>query len=103
MDAIRIADGRIVSLKQVKKTNNPTEQDIIRFFSEEPLASDPHNHSVPLYEVLQSPIDSNVIFLVMPYLMRIYTVKLTTVGEVLECLRQIFEVGHRACLGCAVS
>ncbi|RDX54890.1 hypothetical protein OH76DRAFT_1397195 [Lentinus brumalis] len=91
MDAIRVADGRIVSLKQVKKSNNPTEQDIIRFFSEEPLASDPHNHSVPLYEVLQSPIDADVIFLVMPYLMRIYTVKFTTVGEVLECLRQLFQ------------
>ncbi|RPD55425.1 hypothetical protein L226DRAFT_514269 [Lentinus tigrinus ALCF2SS1-7] len=94
MDATRVADGRIVSLKQVNKSFFPTEEDLVCFFSQEPLASDPHNHSVPVYEVLHFPRDEDVIFLVMPHLMRIQECKFATVGEALECFRQVFEGLH---------
>ena len=93
MDAIRTSDGRIVALKQVPKSRYPHEEDINCFLTmSEPQASDPHNHSVPVYEILQSPLDNNVLLMAMPYLIRIDRVKFATVGEAVECFRQLFEV-----------
>ncbi len=96
MDATRISDGRIVIIKKVEKSYTPWEEDVIRFLSTEPLASDPHNHSIHVYDVLQSPLDDNITFLVMPYLIRIHKHKYATVGEALECFRQLFEVSLTA-------
>ncbi|OBZ70693.1 hypothetical protein A0H81_09374 [Grifola frondosa] len=72
-------DGTYVSLKRVRKSRHPYEAEVIQFFSTEPLASDPQNHCVQAYEVLQSPIDDDRIILVMPWLRdvddpRFYTV-----------------------------
>ncbi|RDX54887.1 hypothetical protein OH76DRAFT_1478401 [Lentinus brumalis] len=94
MAATRISDGRIVTIKQVEKSHTPWEEGVIRFLSSDPLASDPHNHSIPLYDVLQSPLDNTITFLVMPYLIRIHKHKYATVGEALECFRQLFEGLH---------
>ena len=94
MDATRVSDGRVVSIKRMKKSCHPQEEEIIRYFSSPALATDPSNHSVPVYEVLQSPLVEDIQFLVMPYLIRIYDVKFATMGETIECLRQLFEVGH---------
>ncbi|TFK92746.1 kinase-like protein [Polyporus arcularius HHB13444] len=91
MDATRTSDGRIVTIKKVEKCYTPWEEATIRLFSKEPLASDPHNHAVPLYDTLQSPLDDNITFLVMPYLTRIHDYKYATVGEAVECFRQLFE------------
>ena len=90
LDATRMSDDRIVTIKRVKKSNNPWEESIIRLFSTEPLASDLHNYSVPLLDVLQSPLDENSTLLVMPYLVRFHLYKFTSVGEALECFRQVF-------------
>ncbi len=93
MDAVRTSDGRIVALKQVPKSRYPDEEELNRFLTmSEPQASDRHNHSIPVYEVLQSPLDDNLLFLAMPYLVRINRVKFATVGEAVECFRQLFEV-----------
>ncbi len=78
-------------LKHIWKKNTPTEVKITRFFCNNRNASDPENHSVFCYDVLHSPI-YKVAFLVMPFLMRVHDVRFATVGEVMECLRQIFEV-----------
>ncbi len=91
MQATRISDGRIVVLKQIWEENTPTEVEITRFFCNKRNASNSENHSAFVYEVLQSPI-YKVAFLVMPYLMRVHDIKFATVGEVMECFRQIFEV-----------
>ncbi|PIL35840.1 hypothetical protein GSI_01500 [Ganoderma sinense ZZ0214-1] len=91
MDAIRTSDNRLVSIKRVKKEDHPQEEEIIRYFSTDPLATDPSNHAVPVYEVLQSPHMEDVQFLVMPFLIRVYDVKFATLGEMVECLRQLFE------------
>lgn len=92
MEATRISDGRIVVLKHIWKEDTPTEVKITRYFSNnERIASDPENHTLPIYQVLQSPI-YKVAFLVMPYLMRVHDIKFATVGEAVECLRQIIEV-----------
>ncbi|TFK92736.1 hypothetical protein K466DRAFT_659071 [Polyporus arcularius HHB13444] len=90
LPATRISDGQIVVLKHIWKKNTPTEVKITRFFCNKRNASDPENHSVFCYDVLQSPI-YEVAFLVMPFLMRVHDVRFATVGEVMECLRQIFE------------
>ena len=92
MDATRISDGRVVVLKKVNKHNHPYEAEIGQLFSTEPLASDPRNRCVPIYDVLQSPLDESMVFLVMPYLMRYHELRFGTIGEAVECFRQLFEV-----------
>ena len=93
MDAVRTSDQCIVVLKEVNKSNCPFEEEINRMFTmSDPVATDRHNHIAPVYDVLQSLLDKNIIFLVMPYLMRINKVKFATVGEGIECIRQLFEV-----------
>jgi hypothetical protein len=52
LDATRIVGGKFVFLKIVKKSVHPFEADIGRFFSSKALANNPHNHCVPIYEVL---------------------------------------------------
>ncbi len=94
MDATRVSDGRVVVLKKVNKHNHPYEAEIGQLFSTEPLASDPLNHSVPIHDVLQSPLDGAIVFLVMPYLIRHHEVRFETLGEAVECFRQLFEVRH---------
>ncbi|KAJ3480772.1 hypothetical protein NLI96_g8117 [Meripilus lineatus] len=67
MDATRISDNALVSMKRME---NGLENEIAVYFSTEPLASHPHNHCVPIYEVLQIPdsdLDNEVI-IVMPLL-----------------------------------
>ncbi len=91
MDATRLSDGQVVTIKKVEKSYTPWEESIIRLFSTAPLASDPHNHAVPLYDVLQSPMDKDATLIVMPYLVRIHKYRYDTVGEAVECFRQLFE------------
>lgn len=68
MDAKRISDGTVVILKRIDKTINTQEVEITQLFSAEPMTSDPRNHCVRVLEVLESPIDRNITFLVLPYL-----------------------------------
>ena len=56
------------------------------------MASDPRNHSVPIYEVLQLPDDDDKLILVMPLLKEYQIPRFDTIGEVVEFFRQIFEV-----------
>ncbi|TFK92728.1 hypothetical protein K466DRAFT_480092 [Polyporus arcularius HHB13444] len=91
MDAIRISDGRIVTIKRVKKLSTPWEESTMRRFSTEPLASDPHNYAIPLYDAIQPPWDDNIVLLIMPHFIRIHKHKYATVGEAMECFRQLFE------------
>ena len=92
MDATRMSDGRVVALKKVDTLIHPYEAEIGKLFSTEPLTSDPHNRCVPIHDVLQSPLNESVVFLVMPYLMRCHDVRFETIGEAVECFRQLFEV-----------
>ncbi|KAI0364340.1 kinase-like protein [Pilatotrama ljubarskyi] len=91
MDAQRISDGAVVALKRISKSIHPHEVDITRMFSAEPLSSDARNHCVPVYDVLESPNDNDIVFLVMPYLRLYKYPRFCTVGEAVECFRQLFE------------
>ncbi|TBU31676.1 hypothetical protein BD311DRAFT_688661 [Dichomitus squalens] len=91
LDATRTSDDRVVVLKQLSKIYHPYEVEISKLFSSKPLASEPRNHSVPIYDVLQSPLDEDIVILVMPYLIRHQEVRFETIGEAVECFRQLFE------------
>ncbi|KAG6375804.1 kinase-like domain-containing protein [Boletus reticuloceps] len=107
IDATRISDGKVVTLKRINKTEHPYEVDIGLYFSSKALASLPANHCVPIYDVFTLDDDENITIMVMP-LFRPYTnPRFDTVGEVVECFRQLFEglqfmhkhrVAHRDCM-----
>ena len=90
--AVRRTDINVVSLKRVNISDHPREEEIIRYFTTPPLDSDPANHCIPIYDVLRSPYQNDIIILVMPYLIGVDGVKFTTLGEVIGCLEQLFEV-----------
>ncbi|KAJ7782422.1 hypothetical protein DFH07DRAFT_874537 [Mycena maculata] len=107
MDATRIQDGASVMMKLVDKKEHPFEVEIATWFSAEPQRSDPQNHCIPVYEVLQVPDKPNKQILVMPVLTRYDKPRFDTVGEAVSFFRQIFEgmkymhtqnVVHRDCM-----
>lgn len=101
MFATRKADGEMVALKRVKKSVHPCEGEIGLYFSAAPLASDPRNHCVPIYEVMDSPIDSDITILVMPFLRAFDDPSFRSVGEAVDFLTQILEVGRYRGLKCS--
>ncbi|KAH7920626.1 hypothetical protein BV22DRAFT_1020849 [Leucogyrophana mollusca] len=107
LDATRITDGSFVTLKLVSKSRHPYEVDITRYFSSEPIASNPANHCIPVIDVLQVPDDDDDVLLVLPLLREYSDPRFDTVGEAIECFRQLFEgmqfihqhhVAHRDCM-----
>ena len=98
MDATRISDGAYVTLKTIKPSVHPYEADIGTYLSSEPLSSDPKNHCVPIYEVLQVPDVDDKIVLVMPFLRRYDHPSLQTFGESVDFFQQVFEVRDHSCV-----
>jgi len=107
LDATRISNGTFVMLKIVERSDHPFEADIGTFFSTDPLASQPSNHCVPIYDVLQVPEDEDIIILVMPLLRMYDDPRFDTFGEAVAFFKQIFEglqfmhkhhVAHRDCM-----
>ncbi|KAJ6559507.1 kinase-like domain-containing protein [Mycena sp. CBHHK59/15] len=106
MDATRTSDGKLVALKRVDAKIHPFEAEIQLFLCSEPLAKDPRNHCSPIYEVLRTPDDPDVIILVMPFLRPFDDPNFDTFGEAVDFFQQIFEgldfmhehgVAHRDC------
>ncbi|KAJ7196504.1 kinase-like domain-containing protein [Mycena pura] len=91
MDADRIYDGQQVMLKWVSKKTHPHEVEIASFLSTPALAKNPKNHCIPVLDVLQDPFDDDKQIIVMPRLIRFDEPIFDTVGEVVDCFRQIFE------------
>ncbi|OCH90194.1 hypothetical protein OBBRIDRAFT_826068 [Obba rivulosa] len=107
LDAVRTSDGAMVSLKQISQSDHPYETEISMYLSSSQRGSDPRNHCVPVYEVLDVPDDPDMKLLVMPLLRPYDDPPLETVGEAVEFFRQIFEglqfihenhVAHRDCM-----
>ncbi|KAF7316353.1 Protein kinase domain-containing protein [Mycena indigotica] len=106
MDARRISDDKPVMLKAVVASKHPHEVEIATLFSSPALAGHPRNHCIPILETLQDPEDAGLQILVMPRLIRFLRPDFDTVGEVIDCFRQLFEgfefmhehfVAHRDC------
>jgi hypothetical protein len=91
LDATRISDGEFVVLKAVRRNDHPFEVEVARYLTSEPLRSDPMNHSVPILDVLAIP-DARRDIIVMPLLRPYSDPPFETLGEVVECVRQLFEV-----------
>ncbi|KAG2367123.1 hypothetical protein BDR07DRAFT_1351562 [Suillus spraguei] len=107
MDATRVLDGLYISLKMVKKSVHPHEVEIGQYFMSKKLSSDPKNCCVPFLDVLSVPDESDIQIIVMPLLLPFTKIPFDTFGEVVECLRQLFEglwfmhnnhVAHRDCM-----
>ncbi|KAJ7181563.1 kinase-like domain-containing protein [Mycena crocata] len=105
LDATRIQDGKFVMLKWLRKDEDRFEVEVGTWFSAEPQRSDPTNHCVPIYDVLQPP-DPEMQIIVMPLLIRYDQTRFDTVGETVSFFRQILEgmkymhaknVVHRDC------
>ena len=94
LDAVRLSDRIPVMLKGVEKSVCPNEVEITTLLGSPPLSSDPRNHCPTVFEVLQVPDDDDIQILVMPLLRRHNTPRFDTVGEALECIRQIAEVRY---------
>ena len=82
----------MVLLKQISRRTHPHELEIATMFSSEPHKSHPKNRCVPIYEVLDVPDDEDASILVMPLLRPLDNPRFITVGEAVECFRQLFEV-----------
>ena len=82
----------MVTLKRIKRTSHPYEADIALYFSSEPVASNPENHCVPVYEVFTLDSEDDIIIMVMPLLRPYNDPTFDTIGEVVDCFRQLFEV-----------
>ena len=91
MDATRISDSKLVMIKKVAKDSSQ-EVRIATYFSSENLRKDPHNHCVPVFDVLDDPECSTISFMVMPFLRRIHDVEFDTVGSIFDCVEQLLEV-----------
>ncbi|KAF8510642.1 kinase-like domain-containing protein [Hysterangium stoloniferum] len=91
MDATRISDGAPVVLKVIWTHRRSEETRIGQLFSSPGLATDPRNHCVPIYEVIDGPNIEGMQFLVMPLLRPCLNPPFVTIGEAVEFFRQIFE------------
>jgi serine/threonine protein kinase len=107
LDARRTRDGARVLLKCIDVSRHPYEIEIGRYFSSPSLSEDPANHCVPIYEVLEVPNAEHLMILVMPLLRNATDPYFDTVGEVVDCIHQLFEglrfmhrhhVAHRDCM-----
>ncbi|KAI0044705.1 hypothetical protein FA95DRAFT_1561967 [Auriscalpium vulgare] len=104
IDATRKSDGAQVVLKKIHFYDE-REIEMYKFFTSEPVASDPRNHSLVPYETLYLPGVPEPI-LVMPLMRPVYSPPFQTFGEVVPFLSQIFEgiqlmhechIAHRDC------
>ena len=82
----------MVTLKRIGRGDHPHEADIALYFSSQALASQPANHCVPVSEVFTLDGEDDIMIMVMPLLRRYDDPSFDTVGEAVECFRQLFEV-----------
>jgi hypothetical protein len=92
MDAVRVSDQTPVVLKKVDTTVHPHELDIANFFSTEFMAKDPRNHCLAVLETLCVSDEQTSTVVVMKQLRPYHDPRFDTIGEAVECFRQLFEV-----------
>ncbi|THU94251.1 hypothetical protein K435DRAFT_779516 [Dendrothele bispora CBS 962.96] len=99
MDAVRVSDGKMVMLKKISVPDSasPTKELKMNELVRSGLLSmdDPHNHCVPVYEILQVPESNTIHLVVMPFLRNwlndLGDAPFDTVGEALGFIGQLFE------------
>ncbi|KZT71750.1 hypothetical protein DAEQUDRAFT_665556 [Daedalea quercina L-15889] len=91
MDATRISDGSIVTMKKIELAIHPHELEIGQFLASEQTISDSRNHCVRILDIIPDPTESNVFIIVMPYLRKFNDPDFLTFGEAVACLKQLIE------------
>ncbi|KAH9920138.1 kinase-like domain-containing protein [Fomitopsis serialis] len=91
MDATKVADGSLVTMKKIKSDTHPHELEIGQFLSSDQITSDPRNHCVRVLDVLTDPSEPNVSIIVMPYLRDFDDPGFLTFGEAVACFKQLIE------------
>ena len=89
VDATRIADGKLVYIKQIQTGDN--ESRIAHILSS---YEDPTNHSVPILDTFVDPTDETISYLVMPFFRLLNDPPFDSVGEILDCTDQVLEVSQ---------
>jgi len=104
LDAVRTVDNYRVSIKVVSRTSEETK--IAQLLTSKEMLSHPHNHCVPILDVLPDPLSPSHALLVMIYLRSFYDPDFELVEEVVDFVRQTLEglsfihsqrVAHRDC------
>ncbi|KAI0039017.1 hypothetical protein FA95DRAFT_1658502 [Auriscalpium vulgare] len=90
IDATRLSDGKMVYIKRVQ--TGDLESRIAIRLSSEPLRSDPRNHSVPILDTFVDSDDSQISYIVMPFLRPMDWPEIDYIGELLDFGEQILEV-----------
>jgi hypothetical protein len=98
LDARRLGDGALVCIKRIGpktigelKTSN--EVKVGRYLSTDQMLRHPENHCVPIFDSFQDPILPEVQYIVMPVLRRYNDPEFCFVGEVVDFVTQLLEVG----------
>ncbi len=97
MDARRLTDGMLVSIKKVRTDSRKLQ--IATFLSSATLRRDPRNYWIPILEVLRDPEDPAISLMVVPFLRYVDDPAFDCVGSILDCVEQLLEVGssmHRS-------
>ncbi|CAK5280693.1 unnamed protein product [Mycena citricolor] len=106
MDAVQISTGKAVMLKWTSRARHPYEVQIASLFSSPELQKNPQNHCVPIFEIFPDPLDDDKDIVVMARMVVFCDAPWRTIGEVVDCFRQLFEgvqfmhenfVAHRDC------
>jgi hypothetical protein len=98
MDAVRISDNKQVMIKKLLPARDNSdddgrkELDIVQFLSSGNRGSDPRNHSLPYLDSFPIPDVEHGFFLVTPLCVPWNYPEHDTVGELIEFVRQVFEV-----------
>jgi hypothetical protein len=94
MDAIHLPDKTPVMLKKIYSKDHVSnyEMRVLEYVSFPEQLSDPDNHCVYLYEVLEIPDDSENVIIAMPLLCPFDFPRFDTIGECLDLFQQIFKV-----------
>ena len=93
MDVKRISDGAQLVAKMLRIASSGEEIKIAQMLSEPERRQDAHNHAVPIVDDFLDDTDPEIAFLVMPLLRPFDDPPFASVDEVLDCIRQLLEVG----------
>jgi hypothetical protein len=92
MDAVRVRDDDPVILKRIFTEEGPYELSITQRFSSPELVGNPHNHCVPLLDIIELDGAGSHKLMVLPLLRPFNEPRFQTFGEFVAFFTQICEV-----------
>ena len=94
MDATRASDGKSVIIKMLDMDHQhgQNELGILQYLRSDQIQANPRNHCIGAFDAFHHPNQPAVAFVVMPVLRQVTDVPFSTVGEVIDFVRQLLEV-----------